>query len=414
MALQPFLQDNKLNVFRTRPCERLARYRDGHWQSGKCQFGSKCQYSHNADWLRRPPLLDLKGTAGPGEGGGRGGRPSPGGGGATGPGPSFRYVALYCPFIRIEGGKLVETTCTRSDGCPFAHSYEELIFHPLFYKTLLCPDHTHYGHCPRYYCHFAHSEHELRDPQSLADIPKPQLDPHLLSLSIAASSPTLVSPADIENSPQLSLAYSLPLHPSVTPLLGIGPTTLPQMPSPVGGGPSPAGSVTPNFFPGYPQAAGTSPMSAPSPSQGGPEERPDHQQQDHYIGVSGYGFQEPYFHFRSRSVPAEQAASPTRVQQQEGGEGPTSTTSSGTRTPPRRGGRHTVRHPYSYTGKCRVVAPMPLVTVREMPPDVPSFPAVPPPQFPLPLGPPPAAVSPPSEGYVYRYGHPAQWPGYRG
>jgi hypothetical protein len=128
MNVEFWRDENKLNVFRTTRCQRLA-------VEGKCQWGSKCQFSHCLDWPRRQPK-------------------------------KYRYSPELCPSI----GQAEQ--CVKGVNCPFAHSMEEVLFHPELFKTILCAEQGRArrnkdvgkpNRCHRYYCPFAHGKKELRE-----------------------------------------------------------------------------------------------------------------------------------------------------------------------------------------------------------------------------------------------------------
>jgi len=124
--------EQMLNIFRTKPCQRLAR-------DGVCRWRSQCQYSHCPEWPRRQTR-------------------------------KYAYCPEVCPHIRSG------TACLAGLNCPKAHSKEEVLFHPHFFKTQLCKEHAHHAvqrgsrnargskrhRCHRYYCPFAHGTEELR------------------------------------------------------------------------------------------------------------------------------------------------------------------------------------------------------------------------------------------------------------
>ena len=109
--------------FRTRFCERFLQY-------GECNFGGKCQYSHNMTWRRRSPQ-------------------------------KYLYEPRLCDniitYVSDSGKKQTMINCHNGKNCKFAHSREEVLFHPALYKTVMCEDPA----CTRYYCPFAHSVDEL-------------------------------------------------------------------------------------------------------------------------------------------------------------------------------------------------------------------------------------------------------------
>ncbi|CEL99156.1 unnamed protein product [Vitrella brassicaformis CCMP3155] len=122
----PLLAEKELFCFRTKQCVRLRKY-------GRCDYGQRCQYSHSNEWPRRCPFYISDPT-------------------------SLRYVPELCPDVvfkrRGEGGdedmmpdlerttvnehEILVNACARGGGCPFCHSTEEYLYHPLKYKTELC------------------------------------------------------------------------------------------------------------------------------------------------------------------------------------------------------------------------------------------------------------------------------------
>jgi len=124
-----------LNIFKTKPCQRLAN-------AGVCQWKSQCQFSHCSDWPRRQPRR-------------------------------HRYSTTVCPSLVAgaasspDGLANPRTHCAAGLTCPYAHSKEEVLFHPDLFKTQLCEEHgnsrsTKRSRCHRYYCPFAHGNQELR------------------------------------------------------------------------------------------------------------------------------------------------------------------------------------------------------------------------------------------------------------
>ncbi|TRY51792.1 Zinc finger C3H1-type domain containing protein [Cryptosporidium tyzzeri] len=130
MACPRLLSDNDLCRFRTKPCRRSK-------QMG-CDFGiTRCQYSHNIYWPRRCPFyLSNQST--------------------------IRYIPVLCPDIIIKEDESSISHCNRGGGCPFAHSYEEINYHPLMYKTKICEQFQR-GDCNTYYCHLIHGLAERRE-----------------------------------------------------------------------------------------------------------------------------------------------------------------------------------------------------------------------------------------------------------
>ncbi|KAJ1608329.1 CCH RNA binding domain protein [Cryptosporidium canis] len=130
MACPRLLSDSDLCRFRTKPCRRSK-------QMG-CDFGiARCQYSHNIYWPRRCPFyLSNQST--------------------------IRYIPVLCPDIIIKEDESSISHCNRGGGCPFAHSYEEINYHPLMYKTKICEQFQR-GDCNTYYCHLIHGLAERRE-----------------------------------------------------------------------------------------------------------------------------------------------------------------------------------------------------------------------------------------------------------
>jgi len=141
-----------LNIFRTKPCQRLLR-------DGICEWRSQCQFSHSLEWPRRPPQ-------------------------------KHRYAPELCPHLRAvpsagpgeERGR-VQNFCSAGVRCPCAHSKEEVLYHPQLFKTCMCEEHCGSSgggqrgargsargrRCHRYYCPFAHGHQELRSSHLSAE-----------------------------------------------------------------------------------------------------------------------------------------------------------------------------------------------------------------------------------------------------
>eukprot|EP00927_Polykrikos_kofoidii_P055345 TRINITY_DN49615_c0_g1_i1.p1 TRINITY_DN49615_c0_g1~~TRINITY_DN49615_c0_g1_i1.p1 ORF type:complete len:357 (+),score=42.39 TRINITY_DN49615_c0_g1_i1:67-1137(+) len=138
------------NVFRTKPCQRLIR-------GGVCDWGSQCQFAHNLQWPRRPHR-------------------------------GHQYSPELCPHVKASGmaahpgDARVDNPCPAGQKCPFAHSKEEVLYHPHLLKTCLCEEHAsrqgassrgrRKKHCHRHYCPFAHGAKELRASPLSADVRK--------------------------------------------------------------------------------------------------------------------------------------------------------------------------------------------------------------------------------------------------
>eukprot|EP00451_Oxyrrhis_marina_P004543 CAMPEP_0204277574 /NCGR_PEP_ID=MMETSP0468-20130131/29383_1 /ASSEMBLY_ACC=CAM_ASM_000383 /TAXON_ID=2969 /ORGANISM="Oxyrrhis marina" /LENGTH=745 /DNA_ID=CAMNT_0051254383 /DNA_START=53 /DNA_END=2290 /DNA_ORIENTATION=+ len=136
MSVPQQMSKDQLNKWRTRSCERYK-------SDGICVWGPECQYSHSLLWCRRP--LSAKVDYAP---------------------RLCTEVVLWldrCAKVRME------STCKAGDHCKFAHSAEEVLFHPSNYKTKMCD--VGGKKCCRYYCPFAHGRSDLRRKlhTSLAD-----------------------------------------------------------------------------------------------------------------------------------------------------------------------------------------------------------------------------------------------------
>jgi len=143
--------EQMLNIFRTKRCQRLLR-------DGVCEWRDHCQFAHNLDWPRRPPL-------------------------------KHRYMPLLCPHVRVvsvghgDNARVrIENSCNKGVRCSRAHSKEEVLYHPQLFKTSICEEHRNSqdlcggrggnrgsraarARCHRYYCPFAHGTAELRPTQ---------------------------------------------------------------------------------------------------------------------------------------------------------------------------------------------------------------------------------------------------------
>ncbi|XP_953963.1 uncharacterized protein TA05800 [Theileria annulata] len=129
----PILSEEDLERFRTKVCTLAS--------SMKCDFGvERCNYSHNLYWARRCPFY-LRDSS------------------------ILRYIPQCCPDVELgEGTTVIRNSCPRGNNCSFAHSYEEIHYHPLVYKTEVCKDYR-LGKCKTYYCHLVHGLAEYRVPK---------------------------------------------------------------------------------------------------------------------------------------------------------------------------------------------------------------------------------------------------------
>lgn len=128
----------KLDIFKTKPCQRLC-------DDGLCKWKSRCQYSHCIDWPRR----QLR---------------------------KYKYSPEICPHLRFytdeNGATQVVNQCMEGPKCQKGHSKEEILYHPLIFKTTPCEEYASNAamktpsakrkRCHRFYCPFAHGNNELR------------------------------------------------------------------------------------------------------------------------------------------------------------------------------------------------------------------------------------------------------------
>ncbi|BAM39310.1 uncharacterized protein TOT_010000769 [Theileria orientalis strain Shintoku] len=144
----PILSEEDLERFRTKVCTLASSLR--------CDFGvERCNYSHNLYWARRCPFY-LRDSS------------------------ILRYIPHVCPDVELgEGTTVLRNSCPRGNNCSFAHSYEEIHYHPLVYKTQVCKDYR-IGKCKTYYCHLVHGLAEYRVPREYVLPRKAGLDIPLL------------------------------------------------------------------------------------------------------------------------------------------------------------------------------------------------------------------------------------------
>lgn len=76
------------------------------------------------------------------------------------------YVPFFCPML--AGGQGADSQqkepveCPYGFACVFAHTKDEVLFHPDIFKTILCKEFEETGECHRFYCPFGHGIEELR------------------------------------------------------------------------------------------------------------------------------------------------------------------------------------------------------------------------------------------------------------
>jgi len=138
-----------------------------------------------------------------------------------------------------NGLDTVENTCKEGTRCGFAHSKEEVLFHPLIFKASLCEEHTSNAgnnknsrsakknKCHRYYCPFAHGPEELR-PSTLKQeeiencLRKMEIFPsdiccHVCTRSWLDTTKHALQANEISGLPAGALGFDVP--PGVSPML---------------------------------------------------------------------------------------------------------------------------------------------------------------------------------------------------
>ncbi|KYK70643.1 putative zinc finger protein [Toxoplasma gondii TgCatPRC2] len=149
MACPPLLTEDDLLRFRTKACLRLAQ--------GSCSFGlDRCQYCHSSVWTRRPPFFSVVAHQQRNSSDDR----------HQCTGALLRYLPVACSNLVVSNGNITAVLCHRGQNCPFAHSRDEIVYHPLLYKTEECDDHET-SRCAVYYCWKAHGTKERRKPPKL-------------------------------------------------------------------------------------------------------------------------------------------------------------------------------------------------------------------------------------------------------
>ncbi|KAL8431963.1 hypothetical protein Efla_002800 [Eimeria flavescens] len=146
------LRESDLERFRTKCCSLSFQkhpppggpphyHQQQQQQQQECEFGAaRCHYSHNSHWTRRCPVY-LK-------------EPS-----------ALRYLPFLCSNVLLGPRETIRDNCCPNGAlCPFAHSKEELLFHPLVYKLRPCAAHR-FGRCKAFYCWKAHGPLDLRTPK---------------------------------------------------------------------------------------------------------------------------------------------------------------------------------------------------------------------------------------------------------
>eukprot|EP00922_Rhytidocystis_sp_ex-Travisia-forbesii_P052234 GHVS01077514.1.p1 GENE.GHVS01077514.1~~GHVS01077514.1.p1 ORF type:complete len:464 (+),score=97.12 GHVS01077514.1:20-1411(+) len=123
--------------------------------------------------------------------------------------PFCNHRPKLCPgieFVKVGNKMKLIRRCTTGRACPYAHSKEEELYHPLVYKTEMC---LSLQNCKRFFCPFAHNLGELRDgkridPTCTHSLPTPLLPP---PSSSSADPPPLSTATDVP-----PLSTDVPAH----------------------------------------------------------------------------------------------------------------------------------------------------------------------------------------------------------
>ncbi|KAL8269818.1 hypothetical protein Esti_006232 [Eimeria stiedai] len=171
-----------LERFRTKCCSHSSQQQQQQQQQHQqqCGFGAaRCNYSHNTHWTRRCPVY-LK-------------EPS-----------ALRYLPYLCSNVLLGPRETIQDNwCPYGAFCPFAHSKEELVYHPLVYKLKPCAAHR-YGRCKAFYCWKAHGPLDIRIPRAYTipakrNVPLPHVPGvtvvHSLAAAMAAAAEAAVAAA---------------------------------------------------------------------------------------------------------------------------------------------------------------------------------------------------------------------------
>ncbi|XP_004500271.1 zinc finger CCCH domain-containing protein 66 [Cicer arietinum] len=127
----------------------------------------------------------------------------------------YHYTCVPCPEFR-------KGSCSKGDGCEYAHGIFECWLHPAQYRTRLCKDETE---CTRRVCFFAHKPEELRPlyASTGSALPSPRsVDPYTLnspsSLIQRASTPPL-TPSAASSPMNGTMLWQTQLHSAAVPTL---------------------------------------------------------------------------------------------------------------------------------------------------------------------------------------------------
>jgi len=78
--------------------------------------------------------------------------------------PRLGYSTVVCPdWEKVNRDPKYTSRCPRGFACGFAHGAKEQLYHPAYFRSVLCNDHFHGKRCPRgRQCAFFHKKKEKR------------------------------------------------------------------------------------------------------------------------------------------------------------------------------------------------------------------------------------------------------------
>uniref|UniRef100_A0A6C0CLB1 C3H1-type domain-containing protein n=1 Tax=viral metagenome TaxID=1070528 RepID=A0A6C0CLB1_9ZZZZ len=84
-----------------------------------CQHASQCLYYHNEEQRRRPPVTGIINELGTKT-------------------YSWKYIPKWCKHLQPDSVGKMPKKCPFGDNCYYAHTLNEILYHPLLYKTRKC------------------------------------------------------------------------------------------------------------------------------------------------------------------------------------------------------------------------------------------------------------------------------------
>jgi hypothetical protein len=99
--------------------------------------------------------------------------------------PRLGYSTMVCPdWEKANRDPKYCSRCPRGFSCGFAHGAKEQLYHPAYFRSVLCNDHFHGKRCPRgRQCAFFHKKKEKRSfpnwPEHGEQLPKQIVDSFL-------------------------------------------------------------------------------------------------------------------------------------------------------------------------------------------------------------------------------------------